>query len=205
MRTAVCVGVILGVASLSAAAEQSLTTKQKITFALMYPFALHQLPATTLHEGTHWLTARAFGDRPTIYLLPSYVDTWDGPALAGGYVEHRKKLTPVQGSILAVAPYIVQLAVVNGIIVPAYRQGRIPIDSLGDKYLQNVLLLDYPTPLMNCVSEESDLGQLGRHIHVHRYLLGAIVQAVQTISYNRFVKARGHGDSTWLFYFHKTF
>lgn len=205
-----CVGFILAAMLLSvgvfADSNDDLTGWQKAQLVAFYPLAIHQLPLTTVHEGSHWLVARAFGDRPSIHLLPSYVENEDGSKmLTTAHIKQQEVPSPGRNSLILIAPYVVQLLLVDRTAEWAYGRGRIRIDSFGDKYAQNVMTFNMFFPLQSTFSKHGDFGQLAGHTHIHRFILGAAVQVAYIVSYTRIMRARGHKDSIWVLYFHRTF
>lgn len=191
----------------SATAEDGLTAWQTTAIVAEYPLAIHQLPITAFHESSHWLTARILGDRPGLWLLPRYITNGDGTkSLTVGSVTRYKKLSGVKEVLVYLAPYIVQVGVVDRGAEWAYRRGYIRTDTFADKYTQNVLALNTTAPIESALfSKHGDFGQIAAHTHVPRIILGAVVQTAYIFSYNRVIKARGHQNDTWVFYVHKTF
>ncbi len=188
------------------AESSDLTGWQKVKLVASYPLAIHQLPLITVHEGSHWLVARAFGDKPSIHLLSSYVETESGDKiLAWGYIKFQKVPEPGRNSLIFIAPWVIQLLAVDRTAEWAYGRDHIRIDSFGDKYVQNALALNMFSPLQNTFSKHGDFGQLANQTHIHRFILGAAVQTAYIVSYNRIMKARGHKNSTWVLYIHRTF
>jgi hypothetical protein len=165
--------------------------------------AVHQLPLTTTHEGTHFLVAAAFGGKPKLHLLPSYVDMEDTHerVLAMGYTEATEDLSTTRLGIVAIAPWVVQVAVVNPLIEMAYRHNAIRRDTFGDKYILATLQFDLASPLANTIPRSGDFSRFAAAIHVHRFIIGAVVQGVYYWSYTRIVKARGNPRAGWVWYF----
>jgi hypothetical protein len=184
--------------------EKPLTTWQKAQLISLYPGAIHQLPLTTIHEGSHWLVARAFGGRPGFSVLPRYRSFGNERVLDVGYVSH-ESLSPGKEALFQVAPYLVQLLIVDRTIEASYKNDWIRRDSFGDKYLQTALLLNVFEPLENSITEDGDMGILADQLHVNRFILGAALQAAYFWSASRILKARGHKESVWAFYVHFSF
>lgn len=200
--------VVIVLAGTAAYADDSdeLTGWEKTKLAAVYPFAIHQLPLSAVHEGTHALVSVIFGAKVSIHLLPAYVKNADGKkTLTQAHVELKATLHPALESLVILAPYAVQLFVVDRFAEKAYRNGQIRIDSFADKYITNTLQMNEFTPLQDSLSKHGDFALLAERTHIPRYILGALMQTAYIVSYNRVTKARGHRNSTWEFYIHWSF
>lgn len=176
-----------------------------------YPLAIHQLPLTTIHEGSHWLTHKAFGQKASIHLLPECRETEQltkhgkfKRESSSGYVVPENSPSGAQEALASIAPYAMRLLAVDRAIEFAYRHHSIRDNSFADKYIQAAFLLDATGPFGNLFNKNSDLGRFSTRTHIPRVIVVATVQSLYFWSYVRVMKARS-GSGIWTLYVHGSF
>ncbi len=181
-----------------------LTSGQKSSLVWTYAISAHQLPTTFAHEGSHWLAAQAFGGRPKLTLMPSWVSSGGSQYLAGAYVEADEKyLNRTEQALITIAPFVTKLLVVDRLLEAGYRGGHVHAGSFGDRYLLAQFQLALTEPATG-IFAQSDLGQFAKLTGIPRIPLAIALQAAYAYSYIRIVDAR-NGPFVPVLYIHFSF
>lgn len=148
---------------------------------IMYPYALHQLPQTAMHEGMHYLAAFITTEKKSleIKILPE-----DGNL---GFIRH-SKTTKFNNAIIDIVPYIFDLAVKDRVIEYFYSNNKIKNGGLLDSYIKTSSCLNlYPLEI-SLFSKNCDIGDFSKNIGVNKWIIAMPLQALYGYSAYRIAK-----------------
>ncbi len=164
-----------------------------------------QIPSTVIHEGCHALMFKIFGVgiekfRPfesiKILTSPNFQDV--SPKM--GYVEPnwaeynlKMKNSKWKDSAMRIAPYILgDLLIKHRLIELAFAKGKTNNQWVGLP-LAYTAYMDMYSPLANAITNDGDITQFSKRLHLNRKLVACTLTAVYLYSGYRIIKAAEKG------------